>query len=282
MKIGLYLFLYGSTSSDATSNQAKPELQAQAFTDLVVSVGKISNFIFDDLRSKPQTRSGVSKVELIKDHLDKKVLNVQGRIKHALMLCGPGVETPADGGNAIDDLSQTGISRGGSFGGGLELPPGFGPRPQAMPIAGDRMPPGGQTYADNLDFIGGTSIGSEHGFVFGGGSDTFGGFADRRQTLDLNPFGPMPDYGGMPQGFDPLGAYNFGTSYRRRRSAQSELRNKIKKMNKTFVPLENFIRNNLNNCKKPRIERLEAKVDKMKARVKKVVKRQGMHTSNRT
>jgi len=67
MKIGLYLFLYGSTSSDATNNQAKPELQAQAFTDLVVSVGKISNFIFDDLRSKPQTRSGVSKVELIKE-----------------------------------------------------------------------------------------------------------------------------------------------------------------------------------------------------------------------
>ena len=82
------------------------------------------------------------------------------------------------------------------------------------------MPPGGQTYADNLDFIGGTSIGSEHGFVFGGGSDTFGGFADRRQTLDLDPFGPMPDYGGMPQGFDPLGAYNFDTAYRRRRSAQ--------------------------------------------------------------
>jgi len=53
-------------------------------------------------------------------------------------------------------------------------------------------------------------------------------------------------------------------------------------MNKTFVPLENFIRNNLNNCKQPRIERLEAKVVKMKARVKKVVKRQGMHTSNRT
>ena len=82
------------------------------------------------------------------------------------------------------------------------------------------MPPGGQTYADNLDFLGGTSIGSEHGFNFGGGaSDTFGGFSDRRQTIDLDPFGAMSDLG-MPQGFDPLGAYNFGTSYRRRRSAQ--------------------------------------------------------------
>ena len=82
------------------------------------------------------------------------------------------------------------------------------------------MPPGGQTYADNLDFLGGASIGSEHGFNFGGGaSDTFGGFSDRRQTIDLDPFGPMSDLG-MPQGFDPLGAYNFGTSYRRRRSAQ--------------------------------------------------------------
>jgi len=159
------------------------------------------------------------------------------------MLCGPGAETAAAADDdAIEDLSQTGISRGGSFGGGLDLPAGFGPRPQAMPIAGDRMPPGGQTYADNLDFLGGASIGSEHGFNFGGGaSDTFGGFSDRRQTIDLDPFGPMTDLG-MPQGFDPLGAYNFGTSYRRRRSAQSELRNKIKKMNKTFVPLENFIR----------------------------------------
>jgi len=276
MKIGLYLFLYGSTSSDATSNQAKPELQAQAFTDLVVSVGKISNFIFDDLRSKPQTRSGVSKVELIKDHLDKKVLNVQGRIKHALMLCGPGVENESNDDDDTVDLNRPNISRGGNFG-SLELPPGFGPRPQAMPIAGERMPPGGQTYADNLDFIGGGNIGSEHGFIFGGGSDSFG-LSDRRQSLDLDPFG---DYGGLPQGFDPLGSYQFGSSYRRRRSAQNELRNKIKKMNKTFVPLEDFIRKNLNNCKQPRIDRLEAKVDKMKARVKKVVKRQGLHMKNR-
>ena len=51
------------------------------------------------------------------------------------MLCGPGAETAAAADDdAIEDLSQTGISRGGSFGGGLDLPAGFGPRPQAMPI----------------------------------------------------------------------------------------------------------------------------------------------------
>ena len=86
-------------------------------------------------------------------------------------------------------------------------------------LAGERMPPGGQTYADNLDFIGGGNIGSEHGFIFGGGDSL--GLSDRRQSLDLDPFG---DYGGLPQGFDPLGSYNFGSSYRRRRSAQVNIR----------------------------------------------------------
>ena len=55
---------------------------------------------------------------------------MQGRIKHALMLCGPGVENESD--DKVD-LNRPNISRGGNFG-SLELPPGFGPRPQAMPI----------------------------------------------------------------------------------------------------------------------------------------------------
>ena len=58
---------------------------------------------------------------------------MQGRIKHALMLCGPGMESESDEDDDTVDLNKPNISRGGNFG-SLELPPGFGPRPQAMPI----------------------------------------------------------------------------------------------------------------------------------------------------
>lgn len=74
-------------------------------------------------------------------------------------------------------------------------------------------------------------------------------------------------------------------------------------MNRTFVPLENFIRRvlaqlslrqkfergnktlkseNLSNCRQPRIDRLQGKVDRMKQRVEKVVKRQEANEANRS
>lgn len=281
MKIGLYLFLYGSTSD--ASEQTKPELQ-QAYSDLVVRVGKISSFIYDDLKSKPQTRSGVSKPEEIKDHLDKKVINVKERIKHALMLCGPGVEQQR---KSQDDYDLINISRAGA---GLGIPAHL-ERPQAAHIAGERGPPGGQTLAEDLNFNTGGGFAGEHGFGlmspldFGDDDNNVPSLlSDRHGAFgvsfpNFNQLGGGDGFNGL--GFDPLGSQSFGTSWRRRRSAQSDLRKKIKKMNRTFVPLQSFIRENLSNCREPRILRLEAKVDKMKSRVEKVVKRQGMHTQNR-
>lgn len=279
MKIGLYLFLYGSTS-DASEQQASPELQ-QAYSDLVVRVGKISSFIYDDLKSKPQTRSGVSKPEEIKDHLDKKVINVKERIKHALALCGPGVEQQKK--NGQDDYDLINISRAGA---GLGIPAHL-ERPQAAHIAGERGPPGGQTLAEDLNFNTGGGFAGEHGFGlmspldFGDDANNVPSLlSDRHGAFGFSPFNQIGGGGGFDPSFDPLGSASFGSSWRRRRSAQSDLRKKIKKMNRTFVPLQSFIRENLSNCREPRILRLEAKVNKMKSRVEKVVKRQGMHTQN--
>jgi len=295
MKIGLFLCFYGGSSDANDSSEAE---RVQALNDLIKSVGIITRFIYDDLRAKSPSRNGISKPEMIKEQLDRKMIDLEGKLVQSLKKCGPGV-TRQRKQESEGIIGRANMNMPGS----LQRPINLG-----MPalISADKRPAkpiDGQTLADTF-------------LPFGGGYEHFTGasFLLNRVNVSNNltsvsgdtdqgddfgsPFNSfdhaVPDFNGGfgPDdfdigSFDPLNALHYTDSYRRRRFAAGEtvtkgvIRKKVRTLNKSFEPIEKFVSEAFVNCRPSRQERVKTKVAKAKARIQKVVHRQGSNLLNK-
>jgi hypothetical protein len=214
-------------------------------------------------------------LNLEKDKLNARLIEIQERFQKVLDKCGPGANK-----DITKDESKPGL---GVFQRTNDLfQPGFGPGSIGHPNYISDMPmsgwiPGsddvngfkklGESGQTDADILGGIGFGGEHGMF---------GFGDR---FNFGNGGPV----GLGN-FDPLNAMNFQTSTRRRkRFAEGQkvtkglIRKKVREMNKSFAPMEKFISENLVDCTESRKARMVAKIEKTKARVEKVVNRQGQN-----
>jgi len=277
MKLGWFLCLYGGTSVTSQQDDNVANLNAQNL--LITSMGSISNFVYDQLREKPQkgiARSGTNKPEVAKDLLNQKLVNVQEKIMDALKLCGPGKYPPSKKDDAVGIIAKSGGFRN-------EIKPD-NKRPPAL-ISGNL---GGFPPTDFVpDFDGQSMIGI--------GFDTPGDIQRNpfRVPAGNDPWQPM-DMGGFNQVlenglWDPLGSRFYDTNKKRKRRfapgktvTKGVIRKKVRMLNKSFEPMEEFIRSGyLDNCRTSKIERIQGKIQRTKDRIEKVVKRQGSNLINK-
>jgi hypothetical protein len=273
------LFLVVLTTFTTVTGQADKTAAKDIAKDVLTRAsGKLSRFIYDELKQIKLTgrSSGeVAKPEVTQTRLANRLFDLELRLEKVLDRCGPGVERPksahrkAQKGNDTDDSpinlegraggwgSHTGTNIGGfdRISGGLhsQLPP--------RDLSGQH----GMSTQDVVDpsgSLGGIGILPQQGDFGGLGFDSMFGF---------------PGLGG----FDPLGAMGYTESYRRKRYADGErvtkakIKKKIQRMNSSFEPMETFLDTELENCARERVSSLRAKVNKVKSRVEKVIKRQG-------
>jgi len=279
MKIGWFLFAISGQSVNS-QDQLQDDLTkiARARDEMARAIGSIDTFIYGSLREKPAigARSGTSKPEQIKDKLNARLIEIQERFAKVLDKCGPGANkdiTKDESKSELTGFQRTNDLFQPSFGpGGLGHPNYISDMPMGfMPGSDDvnqfkKLDQTGQTDADIFGGIPPGGFGGEHGFGFG---DRFG-------------FGNGGHVG--LSNFDPLNAMNFHTSTRRRRRfadgqkvTKKLIRQKIREMNKSFAPMEEFVSNNMIDCTESRRARMMAKIEKTKARVEKVVNRQGQN-----
>lgn len=256
-------FLLSILTTVTTGNSSRTDgadKNLAAIGVLYAAHGKASQFLYDELWSKPigiGGRSGVAKPsEVTQDRLANRLLDLQRRHEKVIEKCGPGVEK-----------QKSAIILDGRAGGWNTYTPSFG----MDPFDSDRISGlSGQTAADKL----GQGLG---GFDLGA-SGAFGGRFQSSSNFDIfSPSGAIPGVGS----FDPLGAQDFGGSFRRRRFVtdkpltKNELKKKLKRMTEAFEPMDTFLNTQLENCSVARVDRLKAKVLNAKDRVEKVIRRQG-------
>jgi len=245
---------------------------------LVRAHGKASQFLYDELRSviKISRTSGepLEKPEITQDRLAKRLLDLQTRHEKVLGKCGPGVEKPKKA-----DLGIDLEGRAGGWGTYQPIGPSFGPSFDFGSIG-----PGiGFDGDGTADRISGSLAGQTAADRLGLGFDIGGSFGGYDQS---GPQGAFAQSGQIGLGlFDPLGAGDFIDSYRRKRSVdkdgkkkrvtRAQINKKIQRLNSSFEPMETFLDTQLDNCSTARVMRLKTKVSKAKARIHKVIKRQG-------
>lgn len=270
MKIGWFLFAISGQSVNS-QDQIEDDLYkiTKARNEMVMAIGRIDNFIHGGLREKPSigARSGVSRPQEVKNKLNSRMIKIQEKLKTILDICGPGANKEInknENSNALDTFI-----RGGSFDPNL---PGF-PGGTYISGLGDGWIPG----SDNLNqYKKLNQAGQTDASIYGGIS--YG----ENPMIGFGGFGHDDSFGLDPN-FDPLGARaHFDSNHRRRkRFAENQkvtkglIRKKVREMNKSFEPMEEFLSENLKDCSEERRARFTAKIEKTKARVEKVVNRQG-------
>jgi len=256
---------------------------------LARATGKANLFLYDELKATVKLgRSGEgAPQETTQDRLNMRITHLENRLIDVVKRCGPGVEKQRNGKKndiMIEDRSL----------GFLPVGP---PMAQSDRISMKEQLKG-QTVADELgDFdFGGHSMPFQRPDFFGmsvnvplGRFDPLGAAQYHEPdggndigiigTNGMNTIPEIPVDSGMGFPFEGPSRFPFGR--RRRRYAKGEkvskakINKKIQRLNSSFEPMESFLDEQLENCSSTRVEILKQKVNKVKARIAKVVNRQG-------
>jgi len=257
---------------------------------LARATGKANLFLYDELKATVKLgRSGEgAPQETTQDRLNMRITHLENRLIDVVKRCGPGVEKQRNGKKndiMIEDRS-------------LGFLPIGAPMAQSDRISMKEQMKG-QTVADELgDFdFGGHSMPFQRPDFFGmsvnvplGRFDPLGAAQYHETDGDANIIGTngmdgdaafpsIPVDAGMGFPFEGPAGFPFGR--RRRRYAKGEkvskakINKKIQRLNSSFEPMESFLDEQLENCSSTRVEILKQKVNKVKARIAKVVNRQG-------
>jgi len=264
----LTTFTTVNTGQQLDKNAAKD----QAKDVLSRASGKASRFIYDELKQISLTgrSSGEpAKPEVTQTRLANRLYDLEMRLDKVLDRCGPGVERPKNALRKVDvgddEEEDSPINLEGRAGGwgshGPAVTPIFDADFDRISAPRPNLP--GQTGFDLQNVI--DPFGSMGGIGLGFGTpDIFGHSSN------------------LPVGFDPLGAGGYEGSFRRKRYADGErvtkakIKKKLQRLQSSFEPMETFLDTELENCAKERVSSLRAKVTKVKTRVEKVIRRQGM------